>query len=1507
MPDRMSFQKYWDNVFADSKAINKDSFFITSQNARFVDREYTFTSSVGTAINRMSKGSPLAQYVILLAAVSYMLARYTDTSVVSLGVANFTNKNGRNANSVIPVVFHIDEEFSVKEWINYVKEVVLDAQKNTQYNIADYMDKNELVLEQFVNTCVSLEVDGEYNTRLSDSGNKTHFKFFINEDDITAIVHYSESVSGNMDYLIENLTLLCETFSDSADRKLSQIDVVSGTERTRIEEFNRTEREYDFTRNYYDLFKEQCEMTPDNVAVVDNGVETTYREIDRMASQISSYLTDRANIKPNDFVAILYPNSTAQIIATLAVLKSGAGFIPLDTDLPRERVKFIINNSSARVIIFPASGIKIAQDLLWECPSLERAFCADSLNVELEKEEADNMYMDKSLWEYVGNRSQDDISLGGWSSSYTGENFSKEEMNEYSQNAFRKLRPLLSGREKILEIGCGSGLTMFPLSAYSGEYHAIDLSQSTVDKDREKAKRENLTNIHISCYAAHEVLEINQTGFDLVIMNSVVQCFNGHNYLKQVIRDAVSMMKDKGSIFIGDVMDIDRKSEFEQSLRNYKKENPQARTKLDLSEELFLGREFFENLPYFVEGISEVSISPKIYTISNELTRYRFDVMLTIDKKSESKPGRQTKFLDCLADVTEYEYTADKPPVAGSLDDSAVVIYTSGTTGTPKGVDISYRSLLSLCFYSAEVFHITEKDRRAKNATFSFDASLWEVYPFLLKGASVYIVDPAIKLDLSAINNFFEKNHITIALFTTQVAEQFMKLKNRSLRYLIAGGEKLRRFYKNSNYIMMNAYGPTETTVVATSYIVTEDMENIPIGKPFPTMHCYIVDSKGRLQPLGARGELYIGGNGVGKGYVNMPDLTAERFVIWNGERIYKSGDYAYYRDDGNILFFGRRDKQLKINGYRVEVSEIEKHILVLDRIKEAVVLDFADAEGNKYLCCYYVAADDITTDEFRDYLSDALPPYMIPAYFVRLEQIPYTINGKVMRRDLPNPKSMAGGENKTKPVNRKEAEILDIWKKVLGLDEIGTEDDFFQIGGNSIKGIKIVSAMSENFNIDINRIFSYTTVKKLAEHTEYAKGHLKRIRDMVIDDQTRGINKKDFLLNESAVEKYKASIGHDKVDFNPKKYKNVLVLGATGFLGSHILYELLKTTAANVVVIIRGKNRKEAVQKLGDTIRYYFDDITEEEMGRIRVLNGEVTRPEFGIEKEEYERLAVDTDAVINAAANVRHYGSYEEFYGINAELTAKLVQFALNRSIDIHHISTVGIAAGMVEGRKDLVFTEDDFDIGQKTDNVYAYTKFLGERNLLDARQMEVNANIYRMGNLTGRAKDGFFQKNIGENGFYKIMRAMLSMGIMPDIKENTIDFTYIDEAAKAVTRLVFSDHACNSTYHIQNGKCTSISAIGKWFQELGMKVELMEYTEYLTFLFDHHTDDRYAEDIQTILLHTHMEENVKLSRFRILCDKTEEILRSCGFEWTEPSVREIGSIIRFCETSGFLKMCN
>jgi len=460
--------------------------------------------------------------------------------------------------------------------------------------------------------------------------------------------------------------------------------------------------------------------------------------------------------------------------------------------------------------------------------------------------------------------------------------------------------------------------------------------------------------------------------------------------------------------------------------------------------------------------------------------------------------------------------------------DSAYVIYTSGSTGNPKGVLIQHRSLNNLCHWHNERYGVTFRDRATKFAGIGFDASVWEIFPYLIAGAAIDIVPEEIKTDIYRLNEYFEAHDITITFLPTQLCEQFMELNNRSLRLLLTGGDKLSTFIKRS-YQLVNNYGPTENTVVTTSYLVEKASHNIPIGKPISNTQIYILSIHDQLQPIGAPGELCVAGAGVAVGYLNRLELTAEKFrprtytdgtrtnfykkffqegperaaprrgepiknlnaALAVGDKIYRTGDWARWLVDGNIEFLGRIDLQVKIRGFRIELEEIEKQLLQHGKMKASVVLDKETVANEKYLCAYIVGnetPEEIpTASQLKEYLSLTLPDYMIPSYFVILEKIPLTSSGKVDRKALPEPEIATGEIPYTPPRNQSDKRLVDIWTDILSInpERIGIDDNFFQLGGHSLRATLLTTRIHQAFNIKIPvaEIFKRPVIRKLSDY----------------------------------------------------------------------------------------------------------------------------------------------------------------------------------------------------------------------------------------------------------------------------------------------------------------------------------------------------------------------------------------------------------------------------------------
>ncbi|MCP5103912.1 MAG: amino acid adenylation domain-containing protein, partial [bacterium] len=435
----------------------------------------------------------------------------------------------------------------------------------------------------------------------------------------------------------------------------------------------------------------------------------------------------------------------------------------------------------------------------------------------------------------------------------------------------------------------------------------------------------------------------------------------------------------------------------------------------------------------------------------------------------------------------------------------AYIIYTSGSTGKPKGVMVEHINVVRLV-KNTNYVEFREGDRVLQTGALEFDASTFEIWGSLLNGLQLYLVDNAVILSPQRLKEVIGKNLITTMWLTAPLFNQ-MLLEDveifTGLRNLLVGGDVLSPFHINRlrerfpALNIINGYGPTENTTFSTTFLIDKDYdESIPIGGPIANSTAYIVDRFDHLVPVGVVGELLVGGEGVSRGYLNNPELTNKKFLRGPGavfskrapgrrRPIYRTGDLARWFSDGTIDFLGRKDQQVKIRGYRIELEEIENRLLSHEQIREAVVIDREDAQGVKYLVAYIVGAF-IETPQLKKYLSQTLPEYMIPSYFVQMEKIPLTANGKVDRRALPEPERAAGTAYAA-PRDEIEEKMAGIWAAILSVDKgkIGIDDNFFELGGHSLKGTVMIARVHKVFNVKISLadIFQAPDIRRLSAY----------------------------------------------------------------------------------------------------------------------------------------------------------------------------------------------------------------------------------------------------------------------------------------------------------------------------------------------------------------------------------------------------------------------------------------
>ena len=476
-------------------------------------------------------------------------------------------------------------------------------------------------------------------------------------------------------------------------------------------------------------------------------------------------------------------------------------------------------------------------------------------------------------------------------------------------------------------------------------------------------------------------------------------------------------------------------------------------------------------------------------------------VVIGRDEAVERLKGVETPVvaLDWNATALSAE-NADAPATPITPHALAYVIYTSGTTGKPKGVEVTHANLAHLINWHNDAFAVTAEDRGSHLAGLGFDASVWEVWPYLCAGASVVLATDDVRTSDVRLRAWLIVQGVTVAFAPTALAQELIRddwAAGTKLRCLLTGADRLLgRPRADLPFALVNNYGPTECTVVATSAVVSPEASEKglpPIGRPIGATTIHILDPDRQPVAPGAQGEIYIGGPSVARGYRHLPAMTEERFVVdpfgAPGARLYRTGDIGSWREDGQIAFHGRVDDQAKVRGHRVEPEETASVLRDHPAVRSGAVIAAPAADGSDMLVAYVVTSDTVSAEDLRDFLGGTLPEYMIPSAFVRMDALPLTANGKLDKAALPEPKdsNALASAGFAAPQTPAEERLVQILIEVLGRGQVGIDDNFFLLGGHSLLGTQVVLRAGEAFGVELTLrdLFQAPTIRQLALRIE--------------------------------------------------------------------------------------------------------------------------------------------------------------------------------------------------------------------------------------------------------------------------------------------------------------------------------------------------------------------------------------------------------------------------------------
>jgi amino acid adenylation domain-containing protein/thioester reductase-like protein len=822
---------------------------------------------------------------------------------------------------------------------------------------------------------------------------------------------------------------------------------------------------------------------------------------------------------------------------------------------------------------------------------------------------------------------------------------------------------------------------------------------------------------------------------------------------------------------------------------------------------------------------------------------------------------------------------ATAPEVSLKAENLAYVIYTSGSTGQPKAVAVSHGSLACVSAELSREYQISPDDRVLQLASLGFDTSVEQILVTLTGGATL-MLPAAGTIAPTELLRYLAAEQVTVIDLTPAYWHQLLALTEpkderlRSVRLMITGGDRASpadcaaAIRAAPGARLLNAYGLTETTITSTLHetdgkLLTSSA-SVPVGKPIRHAQVLVLDQNLNEVPAGTAGEIYIGGCGVARGYLGRPELTAELFLpnargVSAGSRMYRTGDRGHWDAEGNLEVIGRSDHQLKIRGFRVEPAEVESALAGHPEIAEAAVIALEFGPGNRQLAAYYTrrrpqdpqeptdpdepedAADHggsadgktqglLSVASLRSFLAPRVPSFMVPAVFIALEEMPLTPQGKIDRRALPRPVTVASGglDGGYTPI---QAGMSHLWARMLTTERVGLDDDFFALGGNSLLAAEMLAHARVMFGIGPSSVRPLTR-RLLRDPT--LRGFSKATQDARTGRLTaRGA---DARVNFTAEARLTDPV---HVDAGPspdwKRPREILLTGSTGFLGLYLLRELLTATTARVHCLVRADGAADVRRRIEQAAeRYCIDGLATD---RIVPLAGDLAKPNLGLDPGTFGELARTIDVIHHAGATVNFIYPYQDLRAANVTGTRELIRLAgLYRGIPIHYVSTTTVLAGFGAMGVHEVTEDTPLAYADHLCMGYIETKFVAEELLRNASRAGLPVAIYRPLDIVGDQHTGAWNT---ATEMCALIRFITDKGIAPDI-DLPLDFVPVDVCAAAIGYVSSHVEATGSTYHLASPKYALLGSLVDRLRMHGYAIKTIPYHEWVDELLKNAAED-------------------------------------------------------------------